>query len=227
MKKLIALLLAAVMLLSLCACGSPRAAKVPVGDVPPLQEQEGHTDAMEDKNDETPIVRTEPVDGIYKIGDTFVTEDGMVEFTLDNFCFSDSYDQLTYLPASDGGDIILPSTEVHTFMLFSGTLNLVGNIESSYAYSMYDLELECSNGKKYTGHETCAFELDSSVPYGNYEAEFYPQEGAKTKEIRGVMEIHKEVESDTASSLLLTFTIEGRNRSSGDRTKTEVTVQLR
>lgn len=226
MKKLITLLLAATMLLSLCACGSSHADQIPHEDIP---HEEPGTDAgvREDMSEDASTVRTEPADGIYEIGDTIVTADGMVEFTLDKFYFSDNYDQGTFLPATEGGDIILPSTEVHTFILFSGTMNLVGNIEDSYAYSLYDLELECSNGKKYTGHETCVFELDSSVPYGNYEAEFYPQEGAKTKEIRGVMEIYKEVENDPASPLLLTLTIGGRNRGSGDRTETEVTIRLR
>lgn len=226
MNKLIALLLVVVMLLSLCACGSPRAAKIPIEDIP-HEELEADADVQEDISEDTSIVRTEPVDGIYKIGDTVVTADGMVEFTLDSFYFSDNYDQRTFLPATDGGDIILPSTEVHTFMLFSGTMNLVGNIESSYAYSLYDLELDYNNGHKYGEGETCTYELDSSVLYGNYEAEFYPQTDTKTREVRGYMQIPAEIENDTASPLLLTFTIEGRNRDSGDRTKTEVTIRLR
>lgn len=74
MKKLISFLLAAAMLLSLCACGSSTPKK-------PIEEMddadwEAAAEILEEEYAEEPAPQTEPVQKIYQIGETIVTADG-------------------------------------------------------------------------------------------------------------------------------------------------------
>lgn len=225
MKKLIVLLLAVTMQLSLCACGSP---KVPeelegISD----EDWEAAAEALEDMNG-NPTTETEPAEKIYEIGDTIVTADGMLEFTLDSFCFGDYRDGYTYLPA-DSGDIDHTAEEEKTFCFFSGTMTLVGEHKEKCSYYLYDIKADYKDGYIFGEGEpspTNTYEVGGSKGMGS-SAEFEPLVGTNVREVRGFVEVPDVVENDTESPLLLYITINGGSEEIGYSAKVEFAVRLR
>ena len=225
MKKLLALLLAAALLLSLCACGSPSKPKE-LEDISD-EDWEAAAEALEDMYEEEPAVETEAAKKIYEIGDTIVTADGMVEFTLDSFCFGDYRDGMTYLPA-DSGDIYHTAEEGKTFCFFSGTMTLVGEPKEKSSYWLYDIKADYMDGYIFGEGEpfpTNTYELDGSR--GGSSAEFEPFVSTNVREVRGFVEVPDVVENDTENSLLLYFIINGSSGDSGCSPKVECVVRLR
>ena len=215
MKKVLSLLLAFVMCLSLCACGG------------------GNTDASVD--DETTAPTTEaPVDKDdvstekeYSLGDTITTD--IIEFSLTRVEFAD---QLKYATFSTGeqpdAEYMLPTTEPQsnkTFVADEGYTFL------SYSYSL-----------KYTGKEEIEVEtaMGISADYNNgytfdvwsdaYMWSNYVSIDGDTKlkpldplgEGRGCMKVPEEVSTNSAAPLKINVSIPN-----GDGTTTDAVYIIR
>lgn len=222
MKKMISLLLAAAMLLSLCACGSTseKTASKPLDEYSEeelLAELERRMDANEGA-----VAETEPAEKIYQIGDTITTKDGMLEFTLDSFSFGDYRDGYTNGP-SDDPDESTAAEEGKTFLFYAGTMTLVGDSKEVLTYYIqnYDIEVDYNNGYKFAADIGSIDILEPGTT--NRNLDFEPLIGSKTRDVKGYVEVPEIVETDTESPLLLKLEI-GRIKYDP---MTEVTIQLR
>ena len=131
-KKLIALLLAAVMLLSLCGCGSP---KVPeeFGDISD-EDWEAAAEALEDMYEEAPVVKTEAAEKIYELGEAVIAADGMAELTIDDFYFGSEYEYGTLMCPASGRNSVKKAPEEHVYLFYTGTITFVGDSRESHYY---------------------------------------------------------------------------------------------
>lgn len=233
MKKLLTLLLAAAMLLSLCACGSSTPKK-------PIEEMddadwEAVVEVMEEAENEEPIAETEPVQKIYQIGETIVTADGMLEFTLDSFCFADIRDGTRHVPADSESEVWWfedgKAEAEKTYLFYTGTMTFVGDSKEICRYYLYDAQADYDNGYIITGQgndkkeEAWTFEVGASR--GDAAAKFEPLTGTKVREARGFLEVPAVVETDTESPLLLIINIGGGVQFGGNTAQIQFAVQLR
>ena len=233
MKKLFALLLVAAMLLSLCACGSSTPKK-------PIEEMddadwEAVVEVMEEAENEEPIAETEPVQKIYQLGETIVTADGMLEFTLDSFCFADTRDGGRYVPADSESEAWWfdegKAEAEKTYLFYTGTMTFVGDSKEICDYYLYDAQADYDNGYIITGQgnsdkeDSWIFELGDSN--GTATAKFEPLVGTKVREARGYLEVPAVVETDTEKPLLLIINIGGGVQFGGNTAQVQFAVQLR
>ena len=206
MKKVLVLLLSAAMLLSLCACGSPSKPQKfeDISD----EDLEAAAEALEDMYEEEPVAETEPAEIIYEIGDTIVSSDGMVEFVIETFNYTDSLDKFNCVPAEEGSKSAWSPDEGKTCLYFSGTLNYVGNAKETVSY-WCDTELHYGDGYIFdadSGNGTGSIRLtggDAGSTANGCRFEVFTQ---NTKvEIAGYVVVPEIVETDVESSLLLRF----------------------
>ena len=80
MKRIISLLLAAVMVLSLCACGSSKPQKKSLDELTAEDFQAAAEQLMGEE--EATQAPTEEEQKVYQIGETISTMDGLVEITV-------------------------------------------------------------------------------------------------------------------------------------------------
>lgn len=226
MKKLLALLLAAAMLLSLCACGSSGAPEKNMEDISD-EDWEAAADALEDMYEETEGT-TEPGEKIYELGETIVSWDGMVELTIDSFCFSDYKTSDSVLPAESGGYYDTAKEEM-TFFLYTATFTLVGETKGTYYMNLSNIEVDYNDGYEFRSHLTSCrvFEEGERVEGVTNIIEIEPLVGTKVRELRGYIEVPEVIETDTEGALLLKFKIYGGVEGSGAFETDEITVRLR
>lgn len=205
MKKLIILLLALVMLVSLCACGGGN-------DTPATTEPE-----------ETAKPETS-TDVIYHFGDTITAD--MVEFTP---VFEGFADKLANWPDKDfmtpegqfSGSTPYAASDEKVMMYFSGTINYVGDSKENVNF-VYDFTIDYNNGylfdfvggdafnsgKGY--HSDCG--ITDNIESGDWDYEnsaiFEPLSSNKTRYVRFCIEVPKQLETDT-NNILITFHIAG------------------
>lgn len=236
MKKLLALLLAAAMLLSLCACGSPSKPKE-LEDISD-EDWEAAAEALEDMYEEEPVEETEPAQKIYQIGDTIVSSNGMLEFTFDSFGFADVIDNYETAPATADSTNPINLVEEKTFFYYSGTLNLVEESKQTVKWSLSDIILDYDDGYQYNQDARsdtrsnslgsyCAYNEDGTACRKLGSSYFEPLVGGKVKQVRGYIEIPALIETDTESPLLLNMILSCWVGDDGDVTKTYFTIQLR
>lgn len=233
MKKLFTLLLTAAMLLSLCACGSSTPKK-PIEEMDD-EDWEAVVEVMEDAENEEPVAETEPVQKIYQIGETIVTADGMLEFTLDSFCFADTRDTGRYVPADSESEAWMfeegKAEAEKTYLFYTGTMTFVGDSKEICDYYLYDAQADYDNGYIITGQgnwdkeDAWTFEVGASS--GDATAKFEPLTGTKVREARGFLEVPAVVETDTESPLLLIINIGGGVQFGGNTAQIQFAVQLR
>lgn len=207
MKKLLVLLLSAAMLLSLCACGSSSKPKEPekpkeLEDISD-EDWEAAAEALQGMNDE-PAAETEPVAKIYELGETILSEDGMVELVIDTFGYADIMDVSKCVPAEEESMDARRPEEGKAYLYFSGTLNYVGDAKEEVSYGCiaeldykdgYIFKADGSKGRvRLTGGDDggssngCRFEVLTN----------------NTKvEVDGYIVVPETVETDTESPLLL------------------------
>ena len=110
MKRIISLLLAAVMVLSLCACGSSKPQKKSLDELTAEDFQAAAEQLMgEEAETQAP---TEVEQKIYQIGETISTMDGLVEITVDSAGYT--YEMRDGLPSENGqsGNVFIEEGEV-------------------------------------------------------------------------------------------------------------------
>lgn len=201
MKRLFTLLLAVTMLLSLCACGSSTPKK-------PIEEMddddwEAAVEILEEEyEEEEPVAETEAEMKQYQLGEYAASDDGMVQFSVDSFCFSD-YRDSDYLP-TDGG--YFGAKDGNTFFLFTGTMTYVGDSKEAISYCVY-ADVDYNNG--YVFDDLNYGNVDEFYKDGGLGAtiRFEPLTSDTERDIRGYIEVPKVVETDTASPLLLKIRI--------------------
>ena len=224
MKKLFAMLLAAAMLLSLCACGSPSKPKE-LEDISD-EDWEAAAEALEDMYEEEPAVVTEAAVKMYEIGDTILSDDGMVELVIDSIGYTDIMNEIDCVPVEADHLHATKAEEGKTYFIFSGTLTYVGDSKEKLYYSC-STELDYNNG--YTFKDGSG---DGSLQMtgGDYNqtsngCSFEVLTNNTTVEINAFLRVPEVVETDTESPLLLYVKLFRKNPDLG--TVIEATFQLR
>lgn len=124
MKRIISLLLAAVMVLSLCACGSSKPKKKSLDELTAEDFQAAAEQLMgEEAETQAP---TEVEQKIYQIGETISTMDGLVEFTVNDVSFTE-YMTPDNLPTDSDDMRNWQAGEGKIFAFVLCTMNYVGN----------------------------------------------------------------------------------------------------
>lgn len=226
MKKLLALLLAAAMLLSLCACGSSSKPKE-LEDISD-EDWEAAAEALEDMYEEEPTVETEPAEKIYKMGEIIHIEigDGVAEFVLDSFSFETTADWGNDIPASesDGTSNLTTAESGNTFLFATGTFNYLSEVKRQTTI-LISADIEYKDGYMFDSTDLGIHgykETSESNPFADQRATFEPLTDTYTREVRLYAEVPEVIETDTESPLLLHFLL---NR--GDMLFAEFTVQVR
>lgn len=221
MKKFLALLMAAIMLLSLCACGTT-AKTENVDDISP-EDLEAAADALEDMNGDNAEEATEPAEKIYELGEAILSVDGFVELTFDSFCFSDYRDNARKTPTEDSSDMKTAGQD-KTFLFFSGTMKVVEESKEQHGYCLYSVQADYDNGYLFSG-SVGVYEVGAQ--YGSDSPYFEPLTGTNIREIRGYVEVAEVVESNTDGSLLITFKMNNNHPADGTSVTQLITLRLR
>lgn len=229
MKKLLTLLLAAAMLLSLCACGSPSKPKE-LEDISD-EDWEAAAEALEDMYEEEPVVETEAAAKIYELGEVIVSADGMVELTIDDFYFGSEFEYGTLMCPASGRNSVRKPPEEHVYLFYTGTITFIGESKEGHYYSFkQDIEVDYNDGYKFNQNGTMngdyGFrEVGDTTANVDWTARFEPLTGTKTRELIGVVGVADVIETDTASPLLLNMTM--NEYSDGVSKQVKFTVRLR
>lgn len=209
MKRIISLLLATVMVLSLCACGSSKPKKKSLDELTAEDFQAAAEQLMgEEAETQAP---TEAEQKVYKLGETITMMDDMIEFTVYDFCFSESVNR---------GDVTIPTSETHyssiekaadgkTFIICSATINYLGNLKRDFNLMMETGEGTIDYNDGYIFKEANIFAMIGDIKTSGNVATFEPLSDKKTGEYRVCFEVPKVVESDIQSPLLLKLRLSG------------------
>lgn len=208
MKKLISLLLAAVMVLSLCACGSSKPKKKSLDELTAEDFQAAAEQLMGEEATQAPA---EAEQKVYKLGETITMMDDMIELTVYDFCFSESVNR---------GDVTIPTSETHyssiekaaegkTFIICSATINYLGNLKRDFNLMMETGEGTIDYNDGYIFKEANIHAMIGDTKTSGNVATFEPLSDKKTGEYRVCFEVPKVVESDTQSPLLLKLRLSG------------------
>ena len=206
MKKLLALLLATVMLLSMTACGTPSKPEE-LEDISD-EDWQAAAEALEEMYAEEPATEpepTEPEEQIYEVGDTILTPDGMLEITISEVCFSDYSSHYGYVPGDESKGSAISEGEVYLF--YTLTLNFIGDNKVDYHYRIGNQLADYNNGYTYRG-EGSIYEV-GNVNHNFSQATFKPLGAVKAFEAHGRFRVPDIVETDTESPLLLKFDLYG------------------
>lgn len=225
MKKLLTLLLAAAMLLTLCACGSSPAPQKPIEEMDD-EDWEAAAEALEDMYEEEPVVETEPAEKIYELGETILSADGMLELTIDEFVFADAYDYNTDRPAVEGEEGAVLAHEGKTYLFYFGTIEFVGESKQVRYYNIHSNEVDYNDGYKFSYLYSYTSEIGYNGP-ADERAYFEPLTGTKIREIRGHIEVAEVVESDTDGSILLSMVLNNGCSETNYFEQQKITVRLR
>lgn len=201
MKKLFALLLAATMLLSLCACGSSSKPKE-LEDISD-EDWEAAAEALEDMYEDELVVETEATEKIYELGETIIAADGLIEIKFDGFQYADMVDYHKYVPTTENG---VKPEEGKVFLFYTGTVNCSGDIKEKLYVVLDKVELDYNDGYKFKGTRTSDFYFP--VENGN-NVEFEPLSDDYTRTFTGYMEVPIAVQNDKENPILLSFKLWG------------------
>ena len=128
MKKLISLLLAAVMVLSLCACGSSKPQKKSLDELTAEDFQAAAEQLMgEEAETQAP---TETEQKVYKLGETITMMDDMIELTINSISFTDD----PYAIKADSSFYGYKPSEEKTCLFFDATLEYKGNLKQTFTW---------------------------------------------------------------------------------------------
>ena len=230
MKRIISLLLAAVMVLSLCACGSSKPQKKSLDELTAEDFQAAAEQLMgEEAETQAP---TEVEQKVYKLGETITMMDDMIEFTVNDFFFSESVNRSDVtIPTSKTDDYLIEkATEGKTFLICSATINYKGSLKKDFRFyidpSEGSAKVDYNNGYEFNaGINTM---MIGGEPTHSNAVTFEPLSDSKTAEYRGYFEVPKVVESDTESPLLLELVVVGAtNGSDYYYVELPITIQLR
>ena len=223
MKKLISLLLAAVMVLSLCACGSPKPQKKSLDELTAEDFQAAAEQLMgEEAETQAP---TETEQKVYKLGETITMMDDMIELTINSISFTDD----PYAIKADSSFYGYKPSEEKTCLFFDATLEYKGNLKQTFtwfdsAYFTDIMKVDYNDGYEFERKNGGFY--DSNDNYSSM-AQFEALSDNRTRTWIEVFEVPKVVETDTASPLLLKFVAIGHTPNNEYRAELPITIQLR
>lgn len=223
MKRIISLLLAAVMVLSLCACGSSKPQKKSLDELTAEDFQAAAEQLMgEEAETQAP---TEAEQKVYKLGETITMMDDMIELTVNSISFTDD----PYAIKADSSFYGYKPSEGKTCLFFDATLEYKGNLKQTLtwfdsAYFTDIMKVDYNDGYEFERKNGGFY--DSNDNYSSM-AQFEPLSDNRTRTWIEVFEVPKVVETDTASPLLLKFVAIGHTQNNEYRAELPITIQLR
>lgn len=223
MKRIISLLLAAVMVLSLCACGSSKPQKKSLDELTAEDFQAAAEQLMgEEAETQAP---TEAEQKVYQLGETITMMDDMIEFTVNSISFTDD----PYAIKADSSFYGYKPSEGKTCLFFDATLEFKGNLKQTFtwfdsAYFTDITKVDYNDGYEFERKNGGFY--DSNDNYASM-AQFEALSDNRTRTWIEVFEVPKVVETDTASPLLLKFVAIGFTQNNDYRAELPITIQLR
>lgn len=223
MKRIISLLLAAVMVLSLCACGSSKPQKKSLDELTAEDFQAAAEQLMgEEAETQAP---TETEQKVYKLGETITMMDDMIEFTVNSISFTDD----PYAIKADSSFYGYKPSEGKTCLFFDATLEFKGNLKQTFtwfdsAYFTDIMKVDYNDGYEFERKNGGFY--DSNDNFSSM-AQFEALSDNRTRTWIEVFEVPKVVETDTASPLLLKFVAIGYTQNNDYRAELPITIQLR
>lgn len=223
MKRIISLLLAAVMVLSLCACGSSKPQKKSLDELTAEDFQAAAEQLMgEEAEMQAP---TEAEQKVYQLGETITMMDDMIEFTVNSISFTDD----PYAIKADSSFYGYKPSEGKTCLFFDATLEFKGNLKQTFtwfdsAYFTDITKVDYNDGYEFERKNGGFY--DSNDNYASM-AQFEALSDNRTRTWIEVFEVPKVVETDTASPLLLKFVAIGFTQNNDYRAELPITIQLR
>ena len=223
MKRIISLLLATVMVLSLCACGSSKPQKKSLDELTAEDFQAAAEQLMgEEAETQAP---TEAEQKVYKLGETITMMDDMIELTVNSISFTDD----PYAIKADSSFYGYKPSEGKTCLFFDATLEFKGNLKQTFtwfdsAYFTDIMKVDYNDGYEFERKNGGFY--DSNDNYSSM-AQFEALSDNRTRTWIEVFEVPKVVETDTASPLLLKFVAIGYTQNNDYRAELPITIQLR
>ena len=223
MKRIISLLLAAVMVLSLCACGTSKPQKKSLDELTAEDFQAAAEQLMgEEAETQAP---TEAEQKVYQLGETITMMDDMIEFTVNSISFTDD----PYAIKADSSFYGYKPSEGKTCLFFDATLEFKGNLKQTFtwfdsAYFTDITKVDYNDGYEFERKNGGFY--DSNDNYASM-AQFEALSDNRTRTWIEVFEVPKVVETDTASPLLLKFVAIGFTQNNDYRAELPITIQLR
>lgn len=223
MKRIISLLLAAVMVVSLCACGSSKPQKKSLDELTAEDFQAAAEQLMgEEAETQAP---TETEQKVYKLGETITMMDDMIELTINSISFTDD----PYAIKADSSFYGYKPSEEKTCLFFDATLEYKGNLKQTFtwfdsAYFTDIMKVDYNDGYEFERKNGGFY--DSNDNYSSM-AQFEALSDNRTRTWIEVFEVPKVVETDTASPLLLKFVAIGHTPNNEYRAELPITIQLR
>ena len=223
MKRIISLLLAAVMVLSLCACGSSKPQKKSLDELTAEDFQAAAEQLMgEEAETQAP---TEAEQKVYKLGETITMMDDMIELTVNSISFTDD----PYAIKGDSSFYGYKPSEGKTCLFFDATLEFKGNLKQTFtwfnsAYFTDIMKVDYNDGYEFERKNGGFY--DSNDNFSSM-AQFEALSDNRTRTWIEVFEVPKVVETDTASPLLLKFVAIGHTPNNEYRAELPITIQLR
>ena len=223
MKRIISLLLAAVMVLSLCACGFSKPQKKSLDELTAEDFQAAAEQLMgEEAETQAP---TEAEQKVYKLGETITMMDDMIELTVNSISFTDD----PYAIKADSSFYGYKPSEGKTCLFFDATLEYKGNLKQTLtwfdsAYFTDIMKVDYNDGYEFERKNGGFY--DSNDNYSSM-AQFEALSDNRTRTWIEVFEVPKVVETDTASPLLLKFVAIGHTQNNEYRAELPITIQLR
>lgn len=206
MKKVLSLILALVLCLSLFACGSSPSEKQP-SSMDAVPESSSTAPTASDTTDVTPD------EVVYTMGQTVSTE--IFEFTP---VFEGFADEVANWPdenfmTPDGkisGNNPFKADEDKVIMYFSADVKYIGNSKSNETFS-YDFTIDYADGYIFEFNERydCGVQNDDGWDYSN-EITFEPLSSEKDGYVRFCIEVPSQLESDP-NNILIIFNIGGND----------------
>lgn len=224
MKRIISLLLAAVMVLSLCACGSSKPQKKSLDELTAEDFQAAAEQLMgEEAETQAP---TEVEQKIYQIGETISTMDGLVEFTVNDVSFTE-YMTPDNLPTDSNDMRNWQAGEGKIFAFVLCTMNYVGNEKGKVIVEAHGT-LDYNDGYEFKLSDFL-FNMNKTENNrrGDGIAHFEPLTEDRTYEYRMWERVPPILGSDTESPLLLKLVVYSQYGSDYKFPSTEYTIQLR
>lgn len=209
MKRTLALLLALVMCLSLCACGGGN----DIPDAPETIEatQTPNTEATQTPNTEA----TEPSEDetIYQLGDTIETDLFKITPSFTGYAYelANWPDENYMTPAGKfSGASAYSASEGKTAMYGEVQIEYIGNEKSDVSLNM-SISVDYDNGYIFKGADVemgnCV-SVDSDWQYDG-QMTFEPLSNYNTRILRYCVEVPEQVETNNDKSLLVTFFVNG------------------
>lgn len=222
MKRIISLLLATVMVLSLCACGSSKPQKKSLDELT-AEDFEAAAEQLMGEEAETQAP-AEAAQKVYKLGETITMMDGMIEYTVNRIQFCNDGNAIrgtifNYWASRE-------YEEGETALLIEETIEYKGNLKSKFNWNASNygsVFIDYNDGYEFRGHIWYPSDKYSTEAAARFE----PLSDEKTIIFTMRFVVPNVVETDTASPLLLKFTAEGWSDDGANNYYEPIVIQLR